>query len=105
MNQEDFSMKIVKPAVAGTLESSDIQIRVEPADAPGIEINLNSSVKQQFGKKIIQVIHDTLEEMGVTDAYVEAVDKGALDCAVKARTAAAAYRAADKEDYEWRVRP
>ena len=36
MNQEDSSMKIIKPAVAGTLESSDIQIRVEPADAPGI---------------------------------------------------------------------
>ena len=98
-------MKIVKPAVAGTLESSDIQIRVEPADKPGIEVSLTSSVKQQFGKKIVQVIRETLEEVGVEDAYVEAVDKGALDCAVKARTAAAAYRAAEREDYEWRVRP
>ena len=97
-------MKIVKPASAGTLESSDIQIRVEPNDQQGIEINLNSSVKQQFGKKIVQVIHETLQEMGVEDAYVEAVDKGALDCAVRARTAAAAFRAADRTDYEWRVR-
>ena len=97
-------MKIVKPASAGTLESSDIQIRVEPNDQKGIEINLNSSVKQQFGKKIVQVIHETLQEMGVEDAYVEAVDKGALDCAVRARTAAAAFRAADRTDYEWRVR-
>jgi citrate lyase acyl carrier protein len=61
-------------------------------------------VKQQFGKKIIQVIRDTLEEIGVTDAYVEAVDKGALDCAVRARTAAAAFRAADNTDYGWRVK-
>lgn len=98
-------MKIVKPASAGTLESSDIQIRVEPGDGAGIEINLTSSVMQQFGKKIEKVIRDTLEEIGVTEAYVEAVDKGALDCAVKARTAAAAFRAADKTDYEWRVRP
>ncbi len=97
-------MKIVKPASAGTLESSDIQIRVEPAEQPGIEVHLTSSVKQQFGKKIIQVIRDTLEEIGVEDAYVEAVDKGALDCAVRARTAAAAFRAADNTDYEWRVR-
>ena len=97
-------MKIVKPASAGTLESSDIQIRVEPNDQQGIEINLNSSVKQQFGKKIVQVILETLQEIGVTDAYVEAVDKGALDCAVRARTAAAAFRAADRTDYEWRVR-
>lgn len=97
-------MKIVKPATAGTLESSDIQIRVEPGDKPGIEVNLTSSVKQQFGKKIVQVIRDTLEEIGVKDAYVEAVDKGALDCTVRARTAAAAFRAADNTDYEWRVR-
>lgn len=97
-------MKIVKPATAGTLESSDIQIRVEPGDKPGIEVNLTSSVKQQFGKKIVQVIRDTLEEIGVEDAYVEAVDKGALDCTVRARTAAAAFRAADNTDYEWRVR-
>ena len=97
-------MKIVKPASAGTLESSDIQIRVEPAEQPGIEVHLTSSVKQQFGKKIIQVIRDTLEEIGVEDAYVEAVDKGALDGAVRARTAAAAFRAADNTDYEWRVR-
>lgn len=97
-------MKIVKPAVAGTLESSDIQIRVEPNDKEGIEINLSSSVMQQFGKKIEKVIKETLEEIGVENAYVEAVDKGALDCAVKARTAAAAFRAADSQDYDWRVR-
>ncbi len=98
-------MKIVKPASAGTLESSDIQIRVEPAEQPGVEVHLTSSVKQQFGKKIVQVINETLAELGVTDAYVEAVDKGALDCAVRARTAAAAFRAADVTDYEWRVKP
>lgn len=97
-------MKIVKPATAGTLESSDIQIRVEPGDNPGIEVHLTSSVKQQFGKKIIQVIRDTLEEIGVEDAYVEAVDKGALDCTVRARTAAAAFRAAEVTDYGWRVK-
>ena len=97
-------MKIVKPATAGTLESSDIQIGVEPGDGSGIEVHLTSSVKQQFGKKIVQVIRDTLEEIGVEDAYVEAVDKGALDCAVRARTAAAAFRAAENTDYGWRVK-
>ena len=97
-------MKIVKAASAGTLESSDIQIRVEPAEQPGIEVHLTSSVKQQFGKKIKEVICETLAELGVSDAYVEAVDKGALDCAVKARTAAAAFRAADSTDYEWGVK-
>jgi citrate lyase subunit gamma (acyl carrier protein) len=97
-------MKIVKPASAGTLESSDIEIRIEPADEAGIEIHLTSSVMQQFGKKIEAVIKSTLEELGVDSAYVDAVDKGALDCTVRARTAAAAHRAAEDSNYEWRVK-
>ena len=97
-------MEIVKPASAGTLESSDIAIRIEPSDTSGIEIHLTSSVMQQFGKKIEGVIRDTLKELGVENAYVDAVDKGALDCAVKARTAAAAFRAADSTDVKWRVK-
>ena len=97
-------MKIVKPASAGTLESSDIEIRIEPAETAGIEVHLTSSVMQQFGQKITAVIKETLEELGVEDAYVDAVDKGALDCTVKARTAAAAHRAAEDSNYEWRVK-
>lgn len=97
-------MKIVKPASAGTLESSDIEIRIEPADEAGVEVHLTSSVMQQFGKKIEAVIKSTLEELGIESAYVDAVDKGALDCTVRARTAAAAYRAAESSDFEWRVK-
>ena len=37
-------------------------------------------------------------------ALVDAVDKGALDCTVLARTAAAAYRAAECTDYVWRTK-
>ena len=97
-------MEIRKPASAGTLESSDIAIRIEPADEPGLEIHLTSSVKQQFGRRIEAAIRETLVELGVKDAYVDAVDKGALDCTVKARTAAAAYRAAGSTDYRWRTK-
>ena len=39
--------------------------------------------------------------MGVESAYVSAVDKGALDCTVEARTQAAAYRAANSTDYKF----
>ena len=42
-----------------------------------------------------------LAEMGVESAYVSAVDKGALDCTVEARTQAAAYRAANSTDYKF----
>ena len=97
-------MKIIKPATAGTMESSDVIVRIEPAEKPGLEIHLTSSVMQQFGRQIEEAIRGTLEGLGVEDARVEAVDKGALDCTIKARVSAAAFRAADRNDYDWRVK-
>ena len=86
-------MQIVTKGVAGTMESSDIIVRIEPAEQKGIELTLTSAV-----------IRDTLAEIGVEDAVVNAVDKGALDCTVAARVKAAAYRAAQSEDYAWRTK-
>ena len=96
-------MKIKKAAQAGTVESSDIIVKIEPADA-GVEVVLTSSVMQQYGRQIEKVIRETLSELGVDAARVEAIDKGALDCTVKARTQAAVYRAAESTDYEWRTK-
>ena len=97
-------MEIIKAASAGTVESSDIIVKIEPAEADGVEVFLTSSVMQQYGKQIEKVIRETLSELGVQKARVEAVDKGALDCTVKARTAAAVYRAAESTDYVWRTK-
>ena len=92
-------MKIITTGVAGTMESSDIIVTIEPKANEGIELSLESDVMQQFGKQIEKVIRETLDELGVTAAKVTAVDKGALDCTVAARTLAAAYRAAESTDY------
>ena len=92
-------MKIITTGVAGTMESSDIIVTIEPKQNVGIELSLESDVMQQFGKQIEKVIRETLDELGVTAAKVTAVDKGALDCTVAARTLAAAYRAAESTDY------
>lgn len=92
-------MKLKKEAMAGTLESNDILITV--SDAEGISIELDSSVKKQFGRQIENVIKETLEELGVKGAKVVAVDKGALDYTIKARVQAACYRAAEIEEYTW----
>ncbi|MDD6888591.1 MAG: citrate lyase acyl carrier protein [bacterium] len=97
-------MQIKKTGVAGTVESSDIIVRIEPREEPGVELTLTSSVMQQFGRQIEKVIRETLAELGVESALVDAVDKGALDCTVRARTAAAAYRAAECTDYVWRTK-
>ena len=95
-------MKIVKAAQAGTVESSDIVVKIEPNDA-GVEIELTSTVQQQYGDRIEAVILETLSELGVENARVVAIDKGALDCTVRARTQAAAFRAADSTDYPWKA--
>lgn len=97
-------MQIKTPAVAGTMESSDIMIRMEPGDG-AVEVALESTVMQQFGAQIESVIRDTLTQLGIGDVRVTAVDKGALDCTVRARVLAAAYRAAGREDYHWEVKP
>ena len=78
-------------ASAGTLESGDILIQIAPGH--GLEIELQSSVEAQFGRQIKSVITQTLEGLGINDACVRAVDKGALDCTIRARVTAAAVRA------------
>lgn len=95
-------MELQSKGIAGTMESGDIMVTIEPQNAGGIEIELSSSVMQQYGKQIKKVIHETLEGLGVANAAVTAVDKGALDCTVRARVSAAAYRAAGSKDYRWR---
>lgn len=97
-------MNVLTRAMAGTLESSDIQITIEPRTEKGVEIVLKSSVEKQFGTQIRKVIGETLEALGVESAQVLAVDKGALDCTIKARVQAAAYRAAgQKAQFNWEV--
>ena len=75
------------------LESGDILIQIGPSDHDGVQINLNSTVAYQFGEQIKKVISQTLSELGVTNVEVNATDKGALDCTIKARVTAAAVRA------------
>lgn len=94
-------MEILKPSVAGTMESSDIMVTLEPGSG-GIEIELQSMVEKQFGRQIRAVITNTLTELGVVNAKVRAVDKGALDCTIQARVKTAVHRAAEESSYEWR---
>jgi citrate lyase subunit gamma (acyl carrier protein) len=58
-------MRIKKDAIAGTLESCDIQIMLVSNDDKGIEIELKSSVEKQFGRQIRKVINETLEKLGI----------------------------------------
>ncbi len=84
-------MEILKPAMAGTLESSDAQVTVEPG-TDGIQLTLSSSVMNQYGRQIKATVLETLERLGVNNAQVTVVDKGALDCTLKARVECAVFR-------------
>ena len=70
---------------------------IQIAPAKGLEIELQSSVEAQFGRRIREVIGETLAGLGIKDAYVRAVDKGALDCTIRARVTAAAVRATGED--------
>ena len=96
-------MKIIKNAVAGTLESSDAMVTVEPnAEGAGIEFDLDSVVINQFGNSIRATVMDTLERLDVNDVKIRVVDKGALDCTIKARVEGAVFRSVDQiEDIPW----
>ena len=70
-------------------------VKIGPGE--GLEVELQSSVEAQFGRQIRQLIKETLEGLGIKDAHVDAIDKGALDCTIKARVTAAAVRATGKD--------
>ena len=89
-------MVIEKPAIAGTLESSDAQVTVEPGT--GIHLELESSVMNQYGRQIRATILETLERLEVKDVLIKVIDKGALDCTLKARVECAVFRSAGKSE-------
>lgn len=53
-------MKINQLAVAGTLESGDVMIRIAPLDTQDIDLQINSSVEKQFGEAIRATILEVL---------------------------------------------
>ena len=71
--------EIVRSASAGTMESSDVYVEIEPGQA-GIELRLESVVKGQFGPAIEEVVREVLDQCGVENAKVSVRDRGALDC-------------------------
>ena len=85
----------MKESIAGTLESGDIMVTIGPGE--GLQVELQSSVAAQFGRQIKAVIVETLQGLGIENAHVQAVDKGALDCTIRARVTAAAVRATGKD--------
>ena len=83
-------MDIQKKASAGTLESSDAYVEIEPGQ--GIDIFVDSVVQGQFGENIYQVVQSVLQEQNVENAAVRVLDRGALECVLRARVETAVLR-------------
>jgi len=94
-------MKIIEPAIAGTLESGDAMIRIAPIEAKTNELHINSSVKKQFGAAIRATAEETLKHYGIEGAELNIDDKGALECVLKARLETAIARAAKLAALPW----
>ena len=62
-----------------------------------MELDLESAVIRQYGRRIREVAMETLGRLDVSNARVSIVDKGALDCTIKARVECAVMRAAGHE--------
>ena len=72
-------MEIKKAATAGTLESSDCMVTVER-----------------------KVALETLKNLDIDNVRITIVDKGALDCTLKARIEGAVFRSVDQyENLPW----
>ena len=83
-------MAIVKNASAGTMESSDAYVEIEPAET--LDVQLESVVQAQFGEEIRTVVYEVLKEHDVQQASVRVIDRGALECVLRARVETAILR-------------
>ncbi|MCK6903488.1 citrate lyase acyl carrier protein [Enterobacter pseudoroggenkampii] len=93
-------MKIVQAAMAGTLESSDLMVKVSPVES-GLDVVIQSEVYKQFGERITEVVNETLASFNIEQGLIVVDDKGALDCVIRARVQAALLRGMVREDITW----
>lgn len=84
-------MTIIKKGQAGTMQSSDLMVFVEPADELTLEIE--STVKKQFEHLIRAKLEQVLAKQGITKGKIRITYRGALDYAIEARLEAALQRA------------
>ena len=85
-------MQIRCKASAGTMQSSDLMVVVEPADT--LQIHIESTVTKQYEHLIRARIGATLDELEVSAGHIQVTDRGALDYAIAARIETAVRRAA-----------
>jgi citrate lyase subunit beta/citryl-CoA lyase len=72
---------------------SDLHVAIEPRDAGGLEVGLESRVSPYYGEAILTQTRQVLETLGVKNAKVSVHDEGALPYVIAARIETAVRRA------------
>jgi len=86
-------MEIIQKAQAGSFESSDILVLIEPNKGEGRKLEIKSSVMYHYGDKIKAMVSEILDFYKVEDIHLIINDKGAIDATIKARLETAILRA------------
>ena len=89
-------LTLIRRATAGTLESSDVFVEAAPG-GEALTVTLDSAVKEQFGASIEASAREVAAALGVTAGEIRLIDRGALDCVIRARVETALLRAAKEE--------
>ena len=91
-------MEVLRDASAGSLESSDVLVRISKSDKDGIDLSVESVVIKQFGKRIRDVAMEVVGDRGLSSAVVQVIDRGALEYTLRARLETAIERATAKDE-------
>jgi citrate lyase subunit gamma (acyl carrier protein) len=87
-------MKILQKSQAGTFESSDVLILIEPVEEKsGRKLEISSSVILQYGERLKNIINAELDKYEINDIHMIVNDKGALEPTIYARLETAIKRA------------
>ncbi len=88
-------MRIVRTASAGTLESSDCQVTVSPAETTELEYGgANSAI---FANRTKRLVDEVLKEHNIGGVKVSIHDQGAIEITIRARLETALERASEPE--------
>ncbi|ATG97745.1 citrate lyase acyl carrier protein [Mesoplasma lactucae] len=90
-------MKITKKAMAGSVESGDILVTLEPSTTDKLDIVLTSTFDKQYHKNILDVAEQQLAALNITSGKVILNDQGALPGAIRARIITAVDRMGDAQ--------
>ncbi len=86
-------MKPLFASQAGTFESSDLIVLIEPGEKnTGRKIEIESIVMLQFGDNLKAIVSRMLDQYELTDIHLIIKDKGALEPVVLARLETAILR-------------